>query len=218
MWVSEGGGRPPGRHRARASGLTAFLGPRFSRLYPLYFFMLALDVFLGKTLFLSLLGKEDGFHDLARAALLPSIAAKLALCAVRELLTRLCDRRRRELVDQHRMVFLSRLPAAFGPGAQDTAAADHDLRTPGLVRVLGRAFLQPRGPGGDRCLRRQPLRLGGRGGLGLSGFLLPLAIVFIALFAGWRIRPGGLPRRAVLSRSPRYPADGSVRSGWAAWS
>ena len=152
MWVSEGGGRPPGRHRARASGLTAFLGPRFSRLYPLYFFMLALDVFLGKTLFLSLLGKEDGFHDLARAALLPSIAAKLALCAVRELLTRLCDRRRRELVDQHRMVFLSRLPAAFGPGAQDTAAADHDLRTPGLVRVLGRAFLQPRGQAAiDAC-------------------------------------------------------------------
>jgi peptidoglycan/LPS O-acetylase OafA/YrhL len=49
------------------AGLAAFLWARFSRLYPLYFFMLALDVLLGKTLFLSLLGKEDGFHDLARA-------------------------------------------------------------------------------------------------------------------------------------------------------
>jgi peptidoglycan/LPS O-acetylase OafA/YrhL len=49
------------------AGLAAFLWARFSRLYPLYFFMLALDVFLGKTLFLSLLGKEDGFHDLTRA-------------------------------------------------------------------------------------------------------------------------------------------------------
>jgi peptidoglycan/LPS O-acetylase OafA/YrhL len=49
------------------AGLAAFLWARFSRLYPLYFFMLALDIFLGKKLFLSLLGKDDGFRDLAVA-------------------------------------------------------------------------------------------------------------------------------------------------------
>jgi hypothetical protein len=49
------------------AGLAAFLWARFSRLYPLYFFMLALDILLGKTLFLSLLGKDDGFRDLTGA-------------------------------------------------------------------------------------------------------------------------------------------------------
>jgi peptidoglycan/LPS O-acetylase OafA/YrhL len=49
------------------AGLAAFVWARFSRLYPLYFFMLTLDILLGKTLLLSLLGKDDGFGDLARA-------------------------------------------------------------------------------------------------------------------------------------------------------
>jgi peptidoglycan/LPS O-acetylase OafA/YrhL len=49
------------------AGLAAFLWARFSRLYPLYFFMLALDILLGKSLFLSLLGKDDGFRDLTGA-------------------------------------------------------------------------------------------------------------------------------------------------------
>jgi peptidoglycan/LPS O-acetylase OafA/YrhL len=49
------------------TGLAAFLWARFSRLYPLYFFMLALDILLGKSLLLSLLGKQDGFRDLTGA-------------------------------------------------------------------------------------------------------------------------------------------------------
>jgi hypothetical protein len=49
------------------AGLAAFLWARFSRLYPLYLFMLLLDLLLGSKLFLSILGKADGFGDLAQA-------------------------------------------------------------------------------------------------------------------------------------------------------
>ena len=189
------------------AGLAASLWARFSRLYPLYFFMLALDILLGKTLFLSLLGKDDGFSDLARALpyyLLLLQSWRYVPFADTSLVYAIGAGVNWSISTEWFFYLVYPLLAVLV--LKMTTVADHDLRLRGLVRVLGEL---------SSILAGQQAAIDAWG-VSHFGAVAGLArgfqhsfyrwLMILALFAGRRVRPG-LPRRAVLCHPPRYPAD-----------